>query len=211
MRHFAKLMAASAFTALMSTTVAFAQTPKDTIVMAKQIDDIVSLDPAEAFEFSGTEVVDNVYDKLIRVDVTRNNALTPDLAESWTVSPDSLTYVFKLRSGIKFHSGNPFTAADVVYSIQRAVTLNKSPGFILRQFGFVAENVADKVKAVDDHTVQITVSKNFAPTFLYHCMTAAVGGIVDSKLVKAVSGGWPGILSSLKTLLETGKPLKVEG
>lgn len=192
MSHFAKLMVASAFAALVSTTSVVAQTPKDTVVMAKQIDDIVSLDPAEAFEFSGTEVVDNVYDKLIRVDVTRNNALTPDLAESWTVSPDSLTYVFKLRPGIKFHSGNPFTAADVVYSIQRAVTLNKSPGFILRQFGFVAENVAEKVKAVDDHTVQITVSKPFAPTFFYNCLTAAVGGIVDSKLVKSheKDGDW---------------------
>src|ERR1700681_1275919 len=40
---------------------AFAQTPKDTVVMAKQIDDIISLDPAEAFEFSGSEAVANIY------------------------------------------------------------------------------------------------------------------------------------------------------
>jgi peptide/nickel transport system substrate-binding protein len=96
MRHVAKLMAASAFTALMATT-AYAQTPKDTVVMAKQIDDIITLDPAEAFEFSGVEVVANVYDKLIGVDLAKNNALTPELAQSWTVSPDNLTYTFKLR------------------------------------------------------------------------------------------------------------------
>ena len=48
---------------------AVAQTPKDTVVMAKQIDDIISLDPAEAFEFSGVEVGANVYDKLIGVDL----------------------------------------------------------------------------------------------------------------------------------------------
>lgn len=192
MSHFAKLMAASAFVALVSTTGVVAQTPKDTVVMAKQIDDIISLDPAEAFEFSGVEVVANVYDKLINVDVANNNALVPDLAESWSVGPDNLTYTFKLRKGVKFHSGNPLTAADVVYSIQRAVTLNKSPGFILRQFGFVAENVLDKIKAVDENTVQITVSKPFAPTFFYNCLTSVVGSIVDSKLVKAneKEGDW---------------------
>ena len=127
-----------------------AQTPKDTVVMAKQIDDIITLDPAEAFEFSGVEVGANVYDKLIGVDLAKNNELVGELAQSWTVSPDNLTYTFKLRPGVKFHSGNPLTAADVVYSFQRAVTLNKSPGFILTQFGFTKDNVLEKVKATDD-------------------------------------------------------------
>ena len=54
---------------------------------------------------------------------------------------------------MKFHSGNPLTAADVVYSFQRAVTLNKSPGFILTQFGFTKDNVLEKVKATDDRTL----------------------------------------------------------
>jgi peptide/nickel transport system substrate-binding protein len=174
-----------ASTALVAAAPSFAQTPKDTVVMAKQIDDIISLDPAEAFEFSGVEAITNIYDKLIGVDIKNNNALIGDLAVSWTVSPDSLTYTFKLRPGVKFHSGNPLTAADVVYSFQRAVTLNKSPGFILRQFGFVKENVLDRVKAVDDTTVQITVDKPYAPTFFLNCLTSGVASIVDSKTVKA--------------------------
>ncbi len=45
----------------------------------------------------------------------------PDLAESWTVSEDGLTYVFTLRSGAKFHSGREVTADDVVFSYQRAI------------------------------------------------------------------------------------------
>lgn len=189
MRHVAKLMVASAFAALMTTTaqtgVSFAQTPKDTVVMAKQIDDIISLDPAEAFEFSGVEVVTNLYDKLMGVDLAKNNELVPELAQSWSVTPDNLTYTFKLRPGVKFHSGNPLTAADVVYSFQRAVTLNKSPGFILAQFGFTKDNVLEKVKAPDDGTVVITVSKPFAPTFFLNCLTSGVASIVDTKLVKA--------------------------
>lgn len=179
-----KLLAGAAALALLAGS-AMAQTPKDTVVMAKQIDDIISLDPAEAFEFSGVEVGANVYDKLIGVDVASGNKLVGELAESWTVSPDNLTYTFKLRPGVKFHSGNPLTSADVVYSFQRAVTLNKSPGFILLQFGFTKENVLEKIKAPDPSTVVITVSKPFAPTFFLNCLTSGVASIVDSKLVQA--------------------------
>ncbi len=176
---------AGTFVAIMMTAAVQAQTPKDTVVMAKQIDDIISLDPAEAFEFSGVEVGANVYDKLIGIDLANKNALVGALAQSWTVSPDNLTYTFKLRPGVKFHSGNPLTAADVVYSFQRAVTLNKSPGFILTQFGLTKDDVLQKVKAVDDSTVTITVSKPYAPSFFLNCLTSGVAGIVDSKLVKA--------------------------
>jgi peptide/nickel transport system substrate-binding protein len=184
MRFVAKLIAGATLAALMATS-APAQTPKDTIVMAKQIDDIISLDPAESFEFSGGEVVANVYDKLIGVDIPNGNKLVGDLAESWTVSPDNLTYTIKLRSGIKFHSGNPLTAADVVYSFQRAVVLNKSPGFILTQFGFTKDNVLEKIKAADELTVVISVAKPYAPTFFLNCLNSNVGSIVDAKTVKA--------------------------
>jgi peptide/nickel transport system substrate-binding protein len=184
MRHVAKLIAGSTLMAFMATA-AYAQTPKDTVVMAKQIDDIISLDPAEAFEFSGVEVGANVYDKLIGVDLAKNNALVGELAASWTVSADNLTYTFKLRPGVKFHSGNALTSADVVYSFQRAVVLNKSPGFILTQFGFTKDNVLEKIKAVDENTVTITVSQPFAPSFFLNCLTSGVASVVDSKTVKA--------------------------
>jgi peptide/nickel transport system substrate-binding protein len=48
------------------------------------------------------------------------NHLSPSLAESWSVSPDQRTYEFKLREGLKFHNGDPFTAEDVQFSFQRA-------------------------------------------------------------------------------------------
>ena len=184
MRHFAKLIASTAFIAVLATPI-LAQTPKDTVVMAKQIDDIISLDPAEAFEFSGVEVVGNVYDRLMEIDLANNNGLKLGLAESWSVTPDNLTYTFKLRPGLKFSSGNALTAADVVYSFQRAVVLNKSPGFILTQFGFDKDSVLQKVKAVDDTTLTIVVSKPFAPTFFLNCLTSGVASIVDTKVVKA--------------------------
>jgi ABC-type dipeptide transport system, periplasmic component len=45
----------------------------------------------------------------------------PDLAESYTISDDGLTYTFKLRPNLKFHNGRAVTSADVKYSIERAV------------------------------------------------------------------------------------------
>src|SRR5262245_65801980 len=48
------------------------------------------------------------------------NLMSPSLAESWTVSADQRVYEFKLREGLKFHNGDPFTAEDVKFSFHRA-------------------------------------------------------------------------------------------
>ncbi|MGO7845266.1 ABC transporter substrate-binding protein, partial [Rhizobium johnstonii] len=72
--------------------------------------------------------------------------------ESWSVSDDGLTYTLKLKSGLKFASGNPITAEDVAYSLERAVKLDKSPAFILTQFGLNGDNVTEKAKAADAGT-----------------------------------------------------------
>ncbi len=162
-----------------------AATPKDTVVMAKQIDDIISMDPAESFEFSGSEAIGNIYERLIGYDLKNVSQLKGELAESWTVGADGRTYTFKMRKGIRFHSGNPVTAQDAAYSLQRAVALNKSPGFILTQFGFTKENMTERIRAVDDQTLVVETAEAVAPTFFYYCLTAVVGGIVDSKTVQA--------------------------
>ena len=163
---------------------AYADTPKDTVVMAKQIDDIISLDPGEAFEFSGGEADGNVYERLVYYDLKNVAKMYGALAETYGVGPDGKTYTFKLRSGIKFSSGNPVTAADVVYSIQRAVIMNKTPGFILTQFGFTKDNVADRMKASDATTVILETDKKYAPSFFYYCLTGVVSSIVDAAIVK---------------------------
>jgi peptide/nickel transport system substrate-binding protein len=170
-------------------TAAFAETPKDTVVMAKQIDDIISLDPAESFEFSGSEVVANLYDRLVGHDVKDVTKLHGELAESWSVGDDGRTFTFKLRPNVKFHSGNPVTAEDAAWSLQRVVILNKAPGYIVGQFGLTKENAAQRIRAVDASTLVLQTEKAVAPTFLYYCLAAVVGSIVDSKLVKANARG----------------------
>ena len=68
-----------------------AATPKDTLVLAFAFDDIISLDPAEAFELSAGELMGNGYDRLLRYDVNDPSKLLPDLAQKWSVSADGKT------------------------------------------------------------------------------------------------------------------------
>ncbi|MBL0715086.1 MAG: ABC transporter substrate-binding protein [Desulfosarcina sp.] len=169
----------------LSLTPVNAATPSDTLVMAWQFDDIITLDPAEIFEFSGAEYAGNTYDRLIGYEVDDVSKIYGVVAESWDVSADSKTYTFKIRKGIKFASGNPLTAEDVAFSLQRTVILDKSPAFILGQFGFTADNVRDRIRAVDANTVTIETDQAYAPTFVLYCLTATVGSVVDKKVVMA--------------------------
>ncbi|MDR6432244.1 ABC transporter substrate-binding protein [Brucella pseudogrignonensis] len=161
-----------------------AATPADTLVIAMSIDDIISLDPAEIFEITTSEMLTSTYERLVTTDIKDPTKIIPQIAESWTFSEDGKSITFKIRDGLKFASGNPITAQDAAYSIQRAIKLDKSPAFILSQFGITPENVEQNAVAVDDKTFVFTTGKPFAPSFVMNCLTSSVASIVDSKLVK---------------------------
>lgn len=162
-----------------------ASTPKDTLVMATTFDDIISLDPAEIFEFSATELAGNTYERLVNYDMNNVSDIFGVIAESWKISEDRKTYLFKLRENIRFASGNKLTADDVVFSLRRVILLDKTPAFILTQFGFTPENVEQTIMKTGDYTVKITVDKPYAPTFFLYCLTSITGSVVDKKLVMA--------------------------
>jgi len=162
---------------------AMAKTPADTLVEGFAIDDIISMDPAESFELSAAEVISNTYDQLVRLDLSDTTKVVGDLAESWKVSDDGLTYTFKLKPGLKFASGNPITAEDLVWSFERMVKLDKSPAFLLNQFGLNGENVTEKVKAADATTFVLTVNQAYAPSFVLNVMAASPISAVDKKVV----------------------------
>src|SRR5690606_22365299 len=105
------------------------------------------------------------------------------VAESWEVSQDGKTITFKIRQGSKFASGNDLTAEDVVYSLQRAVKLDKSPAFILTQFGFTADNVEEKIVQTGDYELTFEMDEAYAPTFVLYCLTSTVASVVDKDLV----------------------------
>ncbi|HEX2146754.1 MAG TPA: ABC transporter substrate-binding protein [Pseudorhizobium sp.] len=180
-----RLMATSAAVALLMATApqAYAATPADTLVLGWAFDDIITLDPAEAFEISTAEVTANTYNKLVALDLNDTSNVVGELADSWTVSDDGLTYTFKLKSGLTFASGNPLTAEDVAFSFERAVKLDKSPAFLLTQFGLTGDNVTENAKAADENTFVLTVDKPYAPSFVLNVLTSTVASVVDKKVV----------------------------
>ena len=181
LRHFKYALLAGALLAF--SPQAFAETPKDTLVIALNIDDIITLDPAEAYEFSGIEVDANAYDRIMRFEPTDISKIAPGVAESYAVSSDGKTLTFKIRPGMKFASGNPVTAADAAFSLQRVVKLDKTPAFLIGQLGWTKDNVDQMVKAADDMTLQITITEDFAPSLVLSLMSSIVASVVDMKTV----------------------------
>lgn len=112
-----------------------------------------SLDPHFQALNSNHELAMHVYDTLMFQDATMR--LLPALATSWKPI-DANTWEFRLRKGVKFHDGTPFTARDVVFSIKRAPNVPNAPATYRRRVALV-----EGATAVDDHTVHIRTK---APT-----------------------------------------------
>ena len=159
-----------------------AATPKNTFVMAKDISDLITLDPAEVFELSGGEVIANLYDRLMMYEPENLTTLVGGVAESWEVGDGGKVITFTIRPGMTFHSGNPVTAEDVVFSLRRVVKLKKTPSFIVTQFGWTADNV-DSLVVVDGDKARITITEEFSPGLVLNALSAGIGSVVDKKTV----------------------------
>ncbi len=111
-----------------------------------------SVDPAFDYDFVSGLATSSITEPLL-VFCEHDTKLCPNLATSWTVSPDGLTYTLKIRQGVKFHDGTTMTVDDVVYSLDR-IRDPKLGSYV----GWMLANVAD-VTAPDAETVVITLSK----------------------------------------------------
>jgi len=165
--------------------------PQQTVVVAKDISDAVTLDPNLAYEESGIVAVLQMYSTLVKFPIGKLTQVGPDVASSWDVSKDGRTFTFHLKHGIKFASGNTLTADDVLYSFQRVVNLPKDPAsWLITQMGIDDKSVATAVTAPDPYTVVINVPTTFSPGAFLSIMANPVVSIVDSKTVRAhVQGG----------------------
>jgi len=113
------LLAAAAFTALfLLPQPVSAQGKKDSVVMGMTLEP-PGLDPTAGAAAAIAEVtLYNVYETLTKI--KEDGSVGPLLAESWQASPDLKTYTFKLRKGVTFQNGEPFDAAAVKFSYERA-------------------------------------------------------------------------------------------
>ncbi|HWX48033.1 MAG TPA: ABC transporter substrate-binding protein [Roseomonas sp.] len=174
-----QLLATPALAAALLPAGTRAAVPDNILAIARQIDDITSLDPHESFEASGGEIMGNIYDRLLAVDPRDSSQVVGDLAANWDVGDDSQTFTFRLKPDRLFASGAPVTAEDVAFSFQRLIRLQKAPAFILGQFGLTPENVGQAVRAADSHTLVLRIAEPRAPSFVLYCLNANAASIVE--------------------------------
>src|SRR5258707_5877528 len=143
-----------------------------TLVIANAVR-VDTLDPEANSVNESIWLDQNLYSRLLQPNPT-GTALLPDLATSWNISTDRLTYTFHLRNA-QFSDGSPVTASDVVFSIDRSRAFKGGSGFLLTP--------VKTITAPDAHTVVITLSQKHAPLLADLAMYAY--SIVPKKLVQA--------------------------
>jgi peptide/nickel transport system substrate-binding protein len=134
------------------SSAAAATSPVDTLIMANAVK-VDTLDPAQNSLNESIWMDQNIYSRLVQTDPTGTKML-PDLATSWDVSSDQLTYTFHLRDA-KFADGTPVTAQDTAWSINRAKNLDGGWGFLI--------TAVKSITAKDAKTVVIQLTQPHSP------------------------------------------------
>ena len=109
---------------LTSTGVSVAKTPDDQLIVGMNMNNLLSLDPAAMTGNDAVAIIVNLYDSLVELDPHTPSKVLPGAATAWKISDDGKLITFTLRDGMKFHSGNPVTAADFAWSMNRLMHLN---------------------------------------------------------------------------------------
>ncbi|MDP3315283.1 MAG: ABC transporter substrate-binding protein [Devosia sp.] len=170
-----------------------AATPRDALVMAWNLDALITFDPAQIAEVNGNDIIRNVCEPLVNYDRGDVSKLVPSSAESWTVSDDGLTLTFKLRANLKFPSGKTATAHDAVWSMHRVVGLGYGNSANFTQWGFTKDKIEQQITAADDRTIVVKMDRPYPVGLILSAMFASGStGILDSeegkKAAKTVDG-----------------------
>ncbi len=186
--------AAALILAALGATAARADTPQQGgVATVTYKDDIATLDPAIGYDWQNWSMINGLFSRLM--DYKPGTAeLIPTLADSYDVSPDGMTYTFKIHPGVKFTNGREVVAGDLKYSIERAVnpkTQGPGGGFFHSIVG--ADKVTDGssqvmsgIEVVDDHTIKFHLSQPDA-TFL-NVLALDFSSVVPKEAVEAAGG-----------------------
>ena len=156
---------------IVASTLAVAPASAQELVWARY-GDIDSLDPHRATSTLSMQVWDQIYDTLLAFDGT--GKAVPNLARSWEVSDDGLTYTLALQEGIKCHDGSDFDANDVKFTIDRA--FGDNPSLTRTSWGPI-----ESVTVVDPATVEVTMGSKFGAflPFLADSFSSMVCDTID--------------------------------
>jgi peptide/nickel transport system substrate-binding protein len=152
--------------------------PKTTLVIGLDISDTVTFDPARMSQYSPPMTLKGVYETLVTLTPGDYVNLKPELATSWEKTADGTAWRFRLRPDVKFASGNPMTADDVKFSIERVIYVKDQP----QQY---ISNV-DSVDVVDPLTVDILLKDPTQP--ILNILAAPGFSVLDSKVLKQHGG-----------------------
>jgi ABC-type transport system substrate-binding protein len=190
------ISAAAALALVAAAPYAFAQAPKQGGAAVITFNhDLTTLDPHVGYDWQNWSVIKSIFDGLMDYK-PGTTELEPDLAESYTVSDDGLTYTFTLRDGLKFHNGRNVTSADVKYSLERVINpATQSPGGgyfgMIKGYDDVAGGKATELAGIatpDDRTVVLTLTRPDA-TFL-HLMAINFSYVVPKEEVEKSGADW---------------------
>ncbi|MDR7126464.1 ABC transporter substrate-binding protein [Pseudotabrizicola sp. 4114] len=195
MKHF---LASVALGALLigAAPASWAETPADQLIVAATMNNILTLDPATITGRETVQVLNNIYDTLVILSPD-DRSIQPRLAASYEVAEDRMSIRFTLRDDVRFASGNPLTAQDVVWSLKRLMTLNLAQSSFLKSRGFDAETADAHFVAEDDNTFVLNLPKADDPNMILMVLAQnGPGSIIDSQtaLENEVNGdlgaGW---------------------
>src|SRR5215470_10770776 len=207
-RDLLKLCGAGAAAALAAPSVALAQAPRRGGTFTVRVWDPPHFDPYLIVAFKTQIVYSFTHSRLLKHKAgpgvqPGSFALEGDLAESWS-QPDEMTYVFKLRKGVRWQpkppvNGRELTAEDIVYSLERFRTVKGNPqNYLLAMM--------DRAEAPDRYTVKVTLTEPYAwfPDVVANPMTGAIVArecvekFGDLKKWEATVGSGPWMLESYR-------------
>jgi peptide/nickel transport system substrate-binding protein len=179
----------STTTTMVSTTSTMVPTTtapalKDTIIVGTTDSVESTIDPADAYDYFGINMIENVGAGLVDY-IPGTATIIPNLATSWNVSSDGLTWTFNLRQGVSFADGTPFNATVMKYSIDREKVIDEAEGAFA---GIALDTTINRTVVTSPYQVQFIlnaptpsflaevaftpmypVNPNVAPLPSYHC------------------------------------------
>ncbi len=195
-RLFFPLLLSLALLVLIAVVPAAAQDSGGTLNWSIEgVPDLPSLDPAKASDAQDFTVIGLIYGGLVRFDGDLH--VIPDLAESWSVSDDGLTYTFKLVPDAKFSDGTPITSADVIWSLEHALDPNTGgwtgPFYLsnIKGANEIANGEATTLSgasAPDDQTLVLTLLQPSA--YFLDQMTFGSAKIISKAAAEANPDSW---------------------
>jgi len=151
---------------------------KNTLVLGLDLSDSVTFDPARQAQYTGPLTLTAAYESLLTMAPGDYLNVKPALATTWARTSDGKGWRFTLRQGIRFNSGNPVTAEDVKWSIDRVINIKDQPSQYITN--------VDHVAVVDPKTVDVIMKDPSQP--LLGWLTGPNFGVLERKVVEAHGG-----------------------